>query len=228
MKFEETVRHVMRSWPSICHTRALALDSLLMHFGNGTYWTEDSGIGNIYEEEDAAHPLMRAKKLHEEAVADTMRRAPSPSRDRELVENKDYYKRNVARIRHVLDNLEELASGTPCLVTAHFYPLFNKGRALIQHIPDDCPEDWVMGVREMCALILACPFEETEDKNLARNQQIAKRILKDLDKRFGKTELPDVSYATWKEEYPFSDTLELRKRMKKIFQDRVLEQKDTT
>jgi hypothetical protein len=123
----------------------------------------------------------------------------------------------VATIKDVLENLDERASGKPCVVGDHFYPLHNKGSAPLQHVPEDCPADWVMGAREMCALILACSFEETEDKNLARNQRFAKRILKDLDKRFGKADLPDVSYATWNEAHPFSETVEMRKNIRKVF-----------
>jgi hypothetical protein len=225
MTFEESVRHLMRTHPSLYWTRARALDGLFMHFGSGTYWTDDGDIGNAYEnvESEAAyaakHPLVRAKEQYERSRAERLENVDPESLKRDLAWCDEFYEEKVATIKDVLDNLEERASGEPCLVEHHFYGLLNKGTAPIQHVPKDCPADWVMGAREMCALILACPFEETEGKDLARNQRLAKRILKDLDKRFGKADLPDVSYATWNEKHPFSDTVKLRKKMKEVFAD---------
>jgi hypothetical protein len=209
----------MLTHPSLYYTRALALDGLFMGYGNGTYWTDEGDIGNIYEEDDPAHPLVQAKKMYEDSQAEKREHADSESLARDLAFGEEFYAKKVATIKDVLENLDERASGKPCVVMHHFYPLGNKAYAPIQCIPDDCPADWVMGAREMCALVLACSFEDTEDKNLARNQRLAKQILKDLDKRFGKVDLPDVSYATWKEDWPFSKTVALRKKMKKVFAD---------
>ena len=214
MTFEESVRDLMRTWPSLYYTRALALDALFMGYGNGTYWNDDGAVANIYADDDRNHPLVAAKEQFERGVAEVKENGTPEFRERDLEWKQEFYENKIATIKDVLNNLEERASGCDCEIDSHFYPLHKGGAAPIQNIPDGCPADWVLGAREMCALVLACSFEETEDGNLARNKRIARKTIKDLDKRFGKAPLPDVSYATWKEKMPWSEVQLQRKQIR--------------
>lgn len=214
MTFEESVRDLMRAWPSLYKNRALVLDALFLHFGRGNYWHQDGHIADIYADTRSPDPLARAKEKFEESMAEVKEHGLSEFRERDLKWKRDFYAERVATIKDVLDNLEERASGRPCEIENHLFPLYKDGTASLQTLPDDCPADWVMGAREVCALILACPFEETEGGDLKRSQRFARKILKDLDTRFGKAPLPDVSYATWNEKLPFSEIKEQRKNIR--------------
>ena len=55
---------------------------------------------------------------------------------------------------------------------------------------------------------------------MARNKRIARKVIKALDKTYGKGEAPDISYATWNEAHPFSETVALRAKMKTLFPDK--------
>jgi hypothetical protein len=97
MKFEEAVRHVMRTHPSLYYTRALALDGLFMHFGSGTYWTDDGDIGNAYENVEseaayaASHPLVRAKEQYERSKAEKREHADPEFLARDLAFGEEFY-----------------------------------------------------------------------------------------------------------------------------------------
>ena len=218
MKFEDTVRYLMRTYPSIYRNRAVTLDCLFLRPEGGGYWVMEDP-GPPAKEGDSWHPLARAKKLCEDSKADKRLHSLPEFREKDLEWSEEHYQNTVEVIKDILENLEERASGRPCRVAYHFYPLSNHCNPPIQFIPDDQSADWVMGAREICALLLACPFEETEDKNLARNRRYARKTLKDLDKRFGQAELPDVSYATWDEDWPLSKTVALRKEIRKTLKE---------
>ena len=213
MTFEESVRDLMRAWPSLYKNRAAVLDALFLHFGSGNYW-HNGHVANIYADTQEPDPLARAKQKFEESLAEVKENGLPEFREQDLAWKHEFYADRVATIKDVLNNLEDRASGRPCEVENHFYPLYKDGGAPLQVLPDDCPADWVMGARETCALILACPFEETEGGDLKRSQRFARAILKDLDKRFGKAPLPDVSYATWNEKMPFSEIKQQRKNIR--------------
>lgn len=220
MNFEEAIRAKMQAWPVLYSNRAAVLQGFFLVYGGGAYWAEDGTI-EVYDDGDPINrmsPLERENQLHAQSMAEKRRNSPPEFLEQDLAWREQYHAETISLIHDVLNNLEERASGAPCLITHHFFSLREGNPCCLLHIPDNCQPDWVMGAREMCALILACPFEETEHKDLARSQRTAKKVLKELDRRFGPAELPDVSYATWEEEHPFSKIKEQRAQMRKMLE----------
>lgn len=221
MTFEEAIRSRMRNWPAISPHRAAVLEWFFLVYGGGAYWAEDGTVATYDDRgpDDPADPFDWEKKLYAESIAEKRRNELPEFLQETLERAEDRHTQRLARMRDLLDNLEERASGVPCHITSHFFALRENHPCCLLYIPDNCPPDWVMGAREMCALILACPFEETEFGDLAGSQRVAKKVLKDLDERFGAAPLPDVSYATWEEEHPFSETVENRRRIKEFMKE---------
>lgn len=203
MKFEDAVVYQMRCWPSIMPHRAAVLDSLFLHFGSGTIWHEGV-IRNHYEDDNdpgkGREKLAEMERKLEERLAETRADyADCPELlERTLESQREFWEPHIESVRRILDNPAGMARGEHCVVMNGFYPLGKHGGAPLQCIPDDVRPDWLAGAREMCALILACPLEGTQEGSAKRNKRFAKRILEELDERFGAPESePDISYVTW-------------------------------
>jgi hypothetical protein len=229
---DEAIRQMMRDWPSLWHNRALCLDRIFIE--GRDHWTNELGEPTPLHLA-RGHALEHAREMFIESQAEKRKSfAERPEAypgmmERSLQDGKEFFESKIARIEKVFVDFDATVAGAGSLVTAHFSPMTPncRWRGTLQRMmdSDDAPADWVAGARETCALILACPFEETENKNLARNKRIARKVLKALDKTYGKGETPDISYVTWNEAHPFSETVALRAKMKTYFGDKKAKRK---
>jgi hypothetical protein len=224
---DETIRQMMLDWPQVWHHRAMCLDRIFIEGRHG--WNgEPIKLTSVDLARGLALEETREKYVERQAQSrkDFVDRpeAYEGMEKEDLKRGKEFFERRIVRIKGVFKDFDATVAGAGSDITAHFTPMTPNCRyaGTLQRMADstDAPADWVAGAREACALILACPFEETEGKNLARNKRIARKVLKALDKNYGKGETPDISYATWNEAHPFSETVALRKRMKALFPDK--------
>jgi len=224
---DETIRQMMRDWPSLWHNRALCLDRIFIQ--GRDHWNNELGsdtplhLARGLALEHANEMFVESQAEKRQSYVENPEAYPGMEA-RDLAGGEEFYQNKIARIKKVFVDFDATVAGAGSLITAHFAPMTPNCnyRGTLQRMmdSDDAPADWVAGARETCALILACKFEETEDKNLARNKRIARKVIKALDKTYGKGEAPDISYATWNEAHPFSETVALRAKMKTMFPDK--------
>ena len=232
---DETIRQMMRDWPSLWYNRALCLDRIFIE--GREHWNNELGSDTPLHQarglalEHAREMFIESQAEKRQSYADHPEAYPGMAAD-DLARGEEFFQNKIARIEKVFVDFDATVAGVGTEITAHFAPMTPNCnyRGTLQRMAesDDAPADWVAGARETCALILACPFEETEGKDLARNKRIARKVLKALDKTYGKGEAPDISYATWNEAHPFSETLKLRAHMRKHVLRRTNERKKKT
>lgn len=177
MNVADTLWQCFNRYPTLYQSRADVIDQLFFVIGNGYEWKSGELVcgKRLTEQEivqDRVEHALRSAERWAEYVARVERSEPDFAAIAEERLNEEFaLKIGPRRVRQRMD----------------FYPVCEYSR--INGVPDDVRPDWLRLAREAARMLITAETRKPYDPEFAHGQENAawgRRVLADLDKRFGK------------------------------------------